>query len=1437
MPDLLATLPPFALGYRTEKYLERYNLTVCQISGNFEELSSAITCFLLNPVKYARNNLTISKDLIGDGLCGRNPPFTLNKHEEWTKVLKTPTRKVALVQEPLERFARLFIEHCETNSRCFDCKNDISCVLRKLYKAHQPLAEGLAGNVRTFLTAEFSPQSWNCHFNYNFVNIETIKISGNTTEKSNFVRKFNKILREQGASENVTNTIAAEVTNAITNTSGEATLYFQSEGWFFYDSKLLKSRDISMQPPRKEYDYERSFHLGGTYRTVRGPSTIDSMGFDTKKFSDGLEIPLTYPVKNKPLIIKEKLLAKCKRFYMNVIRDWIFLALLGFIMAALSFSMDFAILWLQNGQMLLYELVQPIHVLLAIIVWVGYVVGLTVSSALFAHFIAPQAIGSGIPEMKTILRGVILKEYLSIRTLISKMAGLTMSLGSGLPMGKEGPFVHVASVVAAQLSRLVHGSSTGIFENETRSAEMLAAGCAVGVACTFSAPIGGVLFSIEVTSVYFAVRNYWRGFFAATCSATLFRILRMFSVSDSVTVEAHFQTTFPPQNAFMPQELPVFALIGLICGLLGSAFVYIHRKLVLFLRRNSVAKAIFSKNWIIYPICVATFVSSLTFPMGLGRFMGGQERFTHTIHEFLINCTWTAEPGNIAACPTPSENVSFDIHHWKGDNMNYSIFVTLSVFQVVYFFFTILASTLPVPSGIFMPVFVLGASFGRLVGEAMFQWFPNGFIAEEQYFVRPGIYAVVGAAAFCGAVTHTVSVAVIVFELTGQLCSLLPVMIAVLIANAIASYLQPSMYDSIIRIKNLPYLPDIPHTSSFYHQMLIDQFMITPVVFISKDFTLGDVKKVLESNSRIRAFPLVESIESLALIGSVSRSQIQRLVDAKIGTKARFAEATRRVKERIEKEEEERKKKEEEKSMAEEGSPVPNIDRNRRPSRFLIVPVSQNGSESKRNSIVEGLKPSDARKILSDEQKQALFDASARNNAGKTLQAVASSHDLESHHTFSNIFRSITQFSFAKQSDAKKTRTEFELYGEERFEWERKVLAEPVDLSDVAIDSTPFQLSEYTSLFKVHSLFSLLGLNRAYVTKKGQLIGVVGLKELRAAMEYLQSGNIPTPGYSIFDDHPFQPPVVTITHESIKRHSVKRNEGFIGDSGEADATEDYIQPPIEIIRSGALTPNRTMEIIDIDGPRFKLGTQSTTAGSSTTTINELEEPRNFITINPLFPMAMERDMRLKAFMEEYARIVQLFDDIVEMKESMMRLEKYLIMMVFQVLIALVAGGLLLCFRFFQGQRHRGEYELEHRFERGTTPRGSKAKMVPVGERASGPATRGLIGEYCWDTLLIVCQQGLAEKACEMVPTTKCSKSCDGGWQLMKYECKRGIAFCTCPTYTIYYQCNNRPCLTADSSIYDVFYDQEEKDEEYYEDPSESKNENDNQIVVVRRRMK
>jgi chloride channel 2 len=65
--------------------------------------------------------------------------------------------------------------------------------------------------------------------------------------------------------------------------------------------------------------------------------------------------------------------------------------------------------------------------------------------------------------------------------------------------------------------------------------------------------------------------------------------------------------------------------------------------------------------------------------------------------------------------------------------------------------------------------------------------------------------------------------------------------------------------------------------------------------------------------------------------------------------------------------------------------------------------------------------------------------------------------------------------------------------------WEMEEMAKPVDLSpsNVHIDPSPFQLVEKTTLLKVHSLFSMVGINHAYVTKIGRLVGVVGLKEVK----------------------------------------------------------------------------------------------------------------------------------------------------------------------------------------------------------------------------------------------------------------------------------------------------------------------------------------------------
>ena len=63
-------------------------------------------------------------------------------------------------------------------------------------------------------------------------------------------------------------------------------------------------------------------------------------------------------------------------------------------------------------------------------------------------------------------------------------------------------------------------------------------------------------------------------------------------------------------------------------------------------------------------------------------------------------------------------------------------------------------------------------------------------------------------------------------------------------------------------------------------------------------------------------------------------------------------------------------------------------------------------------------------------------------------------------------------------------------------EWEESEMQKPIDLRKCRVDPAPFQLVERTSLLKVHSMFSLLGVQRAYVTTIGQLIGIVSLTEV-----------------------------------------------------------------------------------------------------------------------------------------------------------------------------------------------------------------------------------------------------------------------------------------------------------------------------------------------------
>ncbi|KAM6987621.1 chloride channel protein 2-like isoform 2-T2 [Tautogolabrus adspersus] len=749
---------------------------------------------------------------------------------------------------------------------------------------------------------------------------------------------------------------------------------------------------------------------------------------------------------------------RCQKFLISRVgEDWIFLILLGLLMALVSWVVDFCIAICLQAQKWMYGGLDS-NVFLQYLAWVTYPVVLITFSAGFTQILAPQAVGSGIPEMKTILRGVVLKEYLTFKTFVAKVIGLTCALGSGMPLGKEGPFVHIASLCAALLSKFM-SLFGGIYENESRNIEMLAAACAVGVGCCFAAPIGGVLFSIEVTSTFFAVRNYWRGFFAATFSAFIFRVLAVWN-RDEETITALFKTRFRLDFPFDLQELPAFAVIGIASGFGGALFVYLNRLIVQFIRKQKAINRFLMKKRLLYPALVTLLVSTLTFPPGFGQFMAGRLTQKESLVTLLDNRTWAKQ--GIA------EEFDYIGHSAAWQHPQVNVFVTLVLFIVMKFWMSALATTIPVPCGAFMPVFVIGAAFGRLVGESMAAWFPDGIHTDGTiYSIVPGGYAVVGAAALSGAVTHTVSTAVIVFELTGQISHILPVMIAVILANAVAQSLQPSLYDSIIRIKKLPYLPELGWGHHEKYNIRVEDIMVRDVRYITLNCCYRDLHNVLLTG-HLKTLALVESVESMILLGSIERAQLQSLLSQQLGRLRRLEYIRERAVA-------------EKKRMSVVSDPG-SEDGSHRASQEVRFQISTEESTFSpvRPVPQKPLKPALKRPSVVDRPTE--IPASPHDNSGIALKNLfCASPDAE---------------GLEDDGDVEDDMTIREIT-----EWEEMQLDEQVNFNNCKIDPAPFQLVERTSLHKTHTIFSLLGLDHAYVTSIGRLIGVVSLKELRKAIE------------------------------------------------------------------------------------------------------------------------------------------------------------------------------------------------------------------------------------------------------------------------------------------------------------------------------------------------
>jgi chloride channel 3/4/5 len=338
---------------------------------------------------------------------------------------------------------------------------------------------------------------------------------------------------------------------------------------------------------------------------------------------------------------------------------------------------------------------------------------------------APKTIymssGSGIPELKTLLSGFTLPPtFLSLPTLLLKSAGCIFAVSSSLCLGKEGPFVHISACIGHLTGSLFPKYA----HNGRKMRELLSASCSSGLAVAFGAPIGGVLFSYEEISSYFPREVLWRAFACSLTAAIVLKELNPTGTGKLVLFESNFSTEYKGVHYF------VFLCLGVAGGVFGGCFCKANFVWSRWFRGFGVIR----RNPVLEVALVVLVTALLQYPNPLAREPGDV-----IIKNLLVDCgNEEARHSWVCLHEDPESTTDWKYIGW----LTYGTLAKLVLTTVTF--------GIKVPSGVIIPALDAGAFFGRLVGQLLGD-------------TSPGIFAMVGAAAFLAGVSRmTISLAVIV---------------------------------------------------------------------------------------------------------------------------------------------------------------------------------------------------------------------------------------------------------------------------------------------------------------------------------------------------------------------------------------------------------------------------------------------------------------------------------------------------------------------------------------------------------------------------------------------------------------------------------------------------------------------------------------------------
>ncbi|MGB2079127.1 MAG: H(+)/Cl(-) exchange transporter ClcA [Vibrio sp.] len=342
------------------------------------------------------------------------------------------------------------------------------------------------------------------------------------------------------------------------------------------------------------------------------------------------------------------------------------------------------------------------------------------------HRFAPEAAGSGIPEIEGAMEGV--RPVRWWRVLPVKFFGGLGALGSGMVLGREGPTVQMGGNIGRMVSDIFH-----LKDSDSRHS-LLASGAAGGLAAAFNAPLAAIMFVVEEMRPQFRY-NLISIKAVIISSVTANIVFRSIQGQHAVIQMPQYQA--PPLN-----ELWLFLVLGLLFGCFGVLFnkmITQTQDLFVKIHKND------RKRYLIVGTCI-------------GGFFG-----------LLLLYVPELTGGGIAIIP----------HATMGE---YSTQLLLLIF-LARIATTLICFGSGAPGGIFAPMLALGTLFGTFYGHCAI-WI------DPLLTIDPGMFAIAGMGAlFAATVRAPITGILLVIEMTGNYYLILPLIITTLGATIMAQVL------------------------------------------------------------------------------------------------------------------------------------------------------------------------------------------------------------------------------------------------------------------------------------------------------------------------------------------------------------------------------------------------------------------------------------------------------------------------------------------------------------------------------------------------------------------------------------------------------------------------------------------------------------------------